>query len=217
MDAKAVAGLLLPLLLIPLTLYAVAQFGEVAGNIVIGAAFVVGLVKFAKGKEKRFMLILAIFAMIFESINIISGSYRYAGSDLTPLWIGMGWGLVGLYVVRNAPRVAERIGDMAAYALAVILYASTLAITGLQPPAIVAAAFAVAAVYVLRDASGLPAAFFLFAGATGVLIEFCGPYAGVWSYLDRAGAVMPPPLASMGFAYMAVIAFGMWLSGLERK
>lgn len=214
-DTNAIARLFIPLLLIPLTLYAVRSFGTDAGNAIIGLAFLAGIVKFADVKERRLLVTLTILAALFETANVASGAYKYAGTGLPPLWICIGWGVVGLYLMKNRQTFAM-VPAQAAYAAAAVFYPVAWYFTGAVPSMLVASLFAIASVYVLSLASRqLQPAFFLFAGLAGVLIEFCGTSLGIWTYFDQSGAVIPVNTGSIGLAYAAVVAFGTWLAGCD--
>jgi hypothetical protein len=214
MDVKTLAKLLLPLILIPLTLYAVSLFGHAAGNLIIGAAFLIGIVKFAEKKERRFMVMLAIFSLLLEGVNVALGSYKYIGVMQIPPWIGMGWGVVGLYLLKNL-KMLRQANDKAAYAIAIVAYIAVWAATGADIPALIPLAFAILSVYVLAISSNLPASFFLSAGLLAVVIEYAGTAMKIWSYFDAAGNVVSPSYASLSLAYASVIAFALWASGAD--
>jgi hypothetical protein len=214
MNFRETAFFLLPLLLIPLTLFAVKSFGQVAGDAIIGAAFFIGIAKFAEGNERRFMIIMAIFSSIFESINVASGSYKYLGVVWVPIWVGLGWGLLGLYLFKQR-KLFARLGARAAYAISCLLYLATWAYSGFSIAGLIPALFAVLGVYVLSLSAKLPPAFFLAGGFLGVLIEFSGTNLGVWQYFDEAGVPIAAPLSMLGLAYASVVAFGLWLGGLD--
>jgi len=214
MDAKEIAALVLPLFIIPLTLFSVLAFGHDAGNLIIGSCFLIGIARFADKKERRFMIILAVLATIFETVNIAAGSYRYIGTALPPVWIPLGWGVVGLYLLRNVP-FFKRIENRPAFALAFLMYVCTWAITGFSTGGLIAAILAVAGIYALSLASGFPVAFFMYSAFMGILIESAGTSSGVWTYFGPDGAAVAPALAGLGMAYSAIIAFGLWASSVE--
>jgi hypothetical protein len=214
MNFRELVFLLLPLILIPLTLYAVKSFGHVAGDVIIGAVFFIGIVKFASGSERRFMVILMIFSSLFESINVASGSYKYLGVVWVPLWVGLGWGILGLHLFKNR-KLFGKLPPKAAYALACVLYFATWAYSGFAILGLIPAIFAVLGVYVLSLSAKLPPSFFLASGFLGVLIEFSGTNLGIWQYFDEAGMPIAAPLSILGLAYASVVTFVLWLSGLD--
>ncbi|MBI5047308.1 hypothetical protein HZC07_06285 [Candidatus Micrarchaeota archaeon] len=214
MESKEIIKLLLPLLLIPLTLYGVNAFGQNAGNIIIGISFFIAIVKFAEQKERRFMIVLAVFAAIFESVNVASGAYAYTGTKLVPIWIGLGWGIIGIYLVKNL-KTLEKIDEKITYALTVILYLIVWGIGGFSATELMFVIFGIATVYVLSLSSKFPAAFFFYTCLIGMIIEFFGTTLGAWKYFDPSGGVIQAPLASLGLAYASVIGFCLWISKLE--
>jgi hypothetical protein len=214
MDSKQLVQVILPLLLIPLNLYAIQLFGQDAGNLIIGCAFFVGLVKFARGNERRFMIILVVFATVFESLNVVSGSYKYVGSPLVPFWIGLGWGVVGLYLVKLLP-LLKKIEDRTAYSLSAILYPGLWAVTGMDLHAILPVVYAILGIFALTLSTAMPASFFLSAGLLGAVIELLGTSMGIWQYFDASGNPIPAQLPNLALAYASVIAFALWLSGID--
>ena len=214
MNLKQIAMLLIPLLIIPITLYGVSWFGNDAGNAIIGLAFFTGFIKFADMKERKLMLSLAIFAMVFEAANVALGAYKYTNSFLIPFWIPIGWGLVGLYIIKNKSAF-ERVGKTATLILIALLYLAVLGISGFSTNAIIASVMAAAGTYAISLSSKLPPATFLFTGFLGILIEFAGTGMGTWSYLDSAGLPISAPFAVLGMSYAAVFAFGTWVSRID--
>ncbi|MBI2079406.1 hypothetical protein HYT84_01465 [Candidatus Micrarchaeota archaeon] len=215
MKSAGLIRLILPLLLIPLTLYAVLNFGHEAGNLIIGAAFLIGLLKFTENQnEKRFIIVLAIFAILFETANVALGLYKYLNVIQVPVWIGLGWGVLGIYLLRNK-ELLDQIKDNAAYAFTILVYLGVLVWSGVQVTNLIPVLFGIAAVYVLRLSSKFPASFYALASFMGILIEFSGTTVGIWTYFTETGSIMPPPLAYLGMAYASVIAFALWISRLE--
>ncbi|MEK6981307.1 MAG: hypothetical protein AABX38_00115 [Candidatus Micrarchaeota archaeon] len=213
MNPNQLVKLLLPLFLIPLTLYSVSLFGHDAGNAVIGIAFFIAVVKFANESERKYMIILAVFASIFESVNVISGGYKYIGAPLVPLWVGLGWGILGLYLVKNV-ETFKSINNKNAYILSAIFFSAVWVLTGASIPSLVFLGVAISTTYVLSLSSKFPASFFLFTGVMGVVIEFFGTSVGVWKYFLN-GLPIDPPLLALSMAYCSVIAFGIWLSRID--
>ncbi|MFH0737089.1 MAG: hypothetical protein V1827_00875 [Candidatus Micrarchaeota archaeon] len=216
MDLKDVASLALPLLLIPLTLYSVSSFGHDAGNAIIGLAFLICFARFADAKERWMMITLAILATLFETANVATGSYRYAGTNSTPIWVCLGWGILGIYLLKNQ-RVFAMAGANAAYAIAALAYLGAWLYTGALASMLLYSLFAVLTVYALGLVSERPPSFFLSAGLLGVIIELCGTSFKVWSYFGPGGGIIPVNTGSIGLAYATVVAFGMFLCGLDKK
>lgn len=213
MNPTQLVKLLLPLLLIPLTLYSVSLFGHDAGNIVIGMVFFIAIVKFADINQRKFMIILATFASIFESVNVISGGYKYIGAPLVPLWVGLGWGILGLYLVKNVDTF-KIISNKHVYIISIILFSIIWFLTGANIASLIALVIAIGTIYVLSLSSKFPASFFLFTSFLGVIIEFSGTTVGIWKYFLN-GLPINPPLLALSMAYCSVIAFGIWLSRID--
>ncbi len=211
---KKILGFLLPLLLIPLTLYSVLLFGQIAGTVIIGLAFLIGIAKFADKKERKFMIILAVFSSLFENLNVALGSYQYLGVAEAPIWVGLGWGILGLYLIKHQKLLAK-VPNNITYALACGLYLVIWGMSGFSLAALIPSIFGVLTIYVLTLSSNLPSSFFLSASALGMLIEFSGTSFGIWTYFDQLGLPIPPPLASLGLAYASVLTFALWLSGMD--
>lgn len=211
MKPEDLAKLILPLLLIPANLYAVSLWGHVAGSLIMGTAFFIALVKFADKEERRFMVILTIFSIIMEGVNVALGSYRYAGVTEVPPWIGLGWAVVGIYLLKI--RSILPLSNFHAYAVTALFYLTVWIFTGADASSLVAVAFAILGVYVLSISSDFPAVLFLFAGILGVLIEFLGVTMGVWTYFDAAGQVIRPPYPYLGLSYASIVAFALWAGG----
>ena len=215
MNLREALTLLLPLILIPITLYGVLLFGHDTGNVIIGIAFFIGVIKFTKTKEeKRFMIVLAIFSMLFEIANVAIGFYKYLDVVMVPNWIGLGWGVLGLYLIRNSS-VISRISDQLTYFIMSVVYLSYWLASGMQIPILIVVIFAIATIYLLSLSSKFSTSFFGFASLMGVIIEFSGTELGIWNYLDNFGAVVFPNLAHLGMSYAAAIAFVLWLVKVE--
>jgi hypothetical protein len=213
-DKKELLRLVLPLILIPLTLFAVSMFGHEAGNLIIGAAFLVGVSKFAQGNERRFMVILAIFAMLFEGLNVFSGAYKYLDTPSVPTWVGLGWSIVGIYLIKNLP-LLKKVDDKISYLAACALYLGVFALQGFPLEFLIPAVFGVLGIYVLTVSSAMPASFFLGSSLLGMIIEIFGTSLGIWQYFDPAGFAIPVPLLNLGLAYSSVIVFALWISRLD--
>ena len=215
MTPKQLAMLLLPLFIIPLTLYSVSLFGHNAANAIIGLFFVIGVAKFTKTKEeKRFAIILAIFAFVFETANLAIGAYKYVDVVFAPIWVGLGWGVVGLYLLRNS-LVLKTITDKHTYVILSLLYLLLWLYNGTIFSEFIFFIFSLAAVYVLSISSKFSASFFGFTSILGIVIEFSGTSFGIWAYLSELGNVIPAPLAQLGMAYTSVVAFCLWISRVD--
>lgn len=215
MDFREALTLLLPLVLIPVTLYGVLLFGHDIGNVIIGLAFFIGFILFTKNKEeKRFMIILAIFSMLFEIANVAIGFYKYLDVVMVPNWIGLGWGVLGLYLLRNY-KVISGISAQITYLVISLIYLSYWVVSGMQIPILIIVIFAIATIYLLSLSSNFSPSFFGFASLMGVVIEFSGTQLGIWTYFDNIGFAVFPNLAHLGMAYAAAIAFVLWLVKVE--
>ena len=211
------AILLLPILIIPITLYVAGSFGHTATNFLVGGCFLAGFMIFAKtNEERKLMLVLAIVASLFETSNVAIGAYTYANTIQVPLWVSLGWGVLGIYVVKNL-KILNAIPTRVAYFFAVGLYFiawfhAGMKLEGLFPPIA-----GILGVYVFSKSTEIQPGFFFYTGLMGMLIEFSGTSAGVWTYFSSPGVPMLVPLAALGTAYTSVIAFCMWLSKIELK
>ncbi|MBI5223712.1 DUF2878 family protein [Candidatus Micrarchaeota archaeon] len=213
------AKLILPLLIIPLTLQGVLMFGHSAADGIIGICFFIGAISIAKTQtERRFMITLAIFAMLFETANVAIGIYKYIDTIQVPVWVAIGWGVLGIYIVRNLETL-KKINDRTAYILSGILFFGIWAGQGFQlsgTSSIIHTIIGVLTIFVLSRSSSYPSAYFFFIALMGVIIEFSGTTFGVWTYFDPATKIaILPPLAGLGMAYASVLAFCMWISKLE--
>lgn len=214
MQVKELLKLLLPLVLIPITLYAVLLFGHDAGNAIIGLAFLVSILKFANPKERRFIIILAFIAALAETGNVAIGFYKYANVTLVPLWIPLGWSVVGMYIFKNL-QTLKKINNNVAYGLSAVFYFIIMYFAGLNQANVITSLFAVITIYVLTKSSKFPASLFLFTGIVGAIIETSGTMLKVWSYLDSLGNIVPAPLAYVAIGYSSLILVAAWISGIE--
>ncbi|MGV8085792.1 MAG: hypothetical protein ACP5N9_06100 [Candidatus Bilamarchaeum sp.] len=215
MEIKKILQLFSPLLIIPITFYAVSNFGHVAGNVVIGLAFFVCLLKFTKNvNEKRLMILLSIFITLFEKVSIAIGSYSYLGLYDVPMWISLGWSVAAIYLLRNA-ELFRNIDRKVIYAAAVLIYLILWAFQGFRIDTLIPSVFTVLGIYVVSRSSSLPDGFFLFTSLIGILIEYCGTQLRIWSYFNQDGSIMAVPLAALGLVYVTMITFGLWISHVE--
>src|SRR3989344_176546 len=111
----------LPLAIIPATLYVASNFGHEAATALVGIIFFLSAVKAANNNERRFMVTLAVFAGVLESAFVGIGWYKYTGTTLIPMWITLGWSLLGIYVLKNAPLI-KNIKDRVVYPALVVFY-----------------------------------------------------------------------------------------------
>jgi hypothetical protein len=200
-----------PLLFVPLTLMAVLSFGHDGGNLLLGALFLYLFVRHADLKTRRLMIVLAVFSGLFETANVASGAYQYVGTLGSPLWISLGWAIMGWWVVKILP-LARKIPFNAAYATtaAVIVIASFFNQTiSLTTP------IALAGLYALAQAVRQPFAIYAFTSLFAIIAEFSGTFSNVWNYFNVNGNLIPPDLAMLALVYPIVMAFSIWVSGYE--
>lgn len=212
-DLKSLAKLVLPLLLIPVLMYPLS-FGHEIQNLVIALVFVFGMISTQNIKHRRLMIVMAVFATIFESINVLTGAYVYTGAQLVPIWIGIGWGVLGRYLTQNI-EFLKKVPDNISYILAVAIYSIIGFSSGFSLSAVSAVVFAILGVFVLRISSKYPASFFLLSGVSGMIIEIFGTTFGAWKYFDSTGAPISVPLVPLAFSYAAVMGFCAWICGVE--
>ena len=202
-----------PLALVPLTLFLVKNYGHSAGNLLLGAVFAYLFIKKSDIRTRRLMVVLAVMGAIFETANVAAGLYSYFGTLGSPLWISLGWALLGWWVASLEPILSRVRNKAALYAsgAAVMLFPLLNGNFSLSSP------IAVAGLYALSLASTLPFAVYAFAALFAILAEYAGTFAGVWGYFNPAGtrAAVPPDLAGLAMAYAIVLAFCFWVSGYE--
>ncbi|MBI3588264.1 DUF2878 family protein [Candidatus Micrarchaeota archaeon] len=206
--------LLWPLVFIPITLYAVTQFGNPAGNAVLGALFLY-LLAFKSGlRARRLMVALAVLGMIFETANVAAGIYKYSGTIGAPVWIALGWAILGWWVSELMPQFSK-IGFKPAFvaaSAALVAFPFLNHTLGLSTP------IAIAGLYALSLSSQMPFAAFAFTSLFAMLAEYSGTAFGAWKYFDLSGSgvAVPPDLAGLAMGYSVVMAFCFWISGYEK-
>ncbi|MDP2717615.1 MAG: DUF2878 family protein [Candidatus Micrarchaeota archaeon] len=209
--AFAAVASLWPLLFVPLTLMAVLSFGHDGGNLLLGALFIYLFVRHADLKTRRLMIVLAVFSGLFETANVASGAYEYFGTLGSPLWISLGWAIMGWWVVHILP-LARRVPFKAAYAVAA---GAIVAAAYLNGTLSLTTPIALAGLYALSLAVTQPFAIYAFTALFAIVAEFSGTFSGVWGYFNFDGYPMPPDLAMLALVYPTVMAFSFWASGFE--
>lgn len=204
---------LVPLLLIPATFIFVIPYGHDATNLFIGGVFAWVFLFKADMRGRRLMVILSTFAFAFETANVASGFYHYAGHPSLPMWVAMGWAVLGWYIVSLMPifkKVPEwlAVGANALALLFVAIQYNFWSVTLL---------FAAAGPYVYtRASSTLPSMFFAFGSIIGLVLEVSGTFLGVWAYTTAAGLPTTPEFGQLALGYATVLIFCYWLAGYDR-
>ncbi len=202
-----------PLAFVPLTILAVQRLGHDGGNVLLGALFFYLFIKKADLKVRRLMIVLAVFSSLFETANVASGAYTYFGTLGSPLWIGLGWAILGWWFVQLQPAAGKIASNHAFWAISVLIAAAaffnqTLGLT---------TAIAILGLYALGLAVRQPFALYAFTALFAMIAEWSGTYAGIWGYFDLAHQPVPPDLAMLALAYSVVMAFSIWISGFESE
>ncbi len=202
-----------PLILVPLTIIAVKQFGHDGANVLLGALFILVFAKKADLKTRRLMIVLAVLSGLFETANVASGAYQYFGALGSPLWISLGWAILGWWFVQLT-KEAEKISFNAAFAATAIVIAlasfanQTLTLT---------TPISIAALYALSLAVRQPFALYAFVSLFAIIAEWSGTFGNVWGYFNLNHQPVPPDLATLAMAYPIVMAFSVWVSGYENE
>ncbi len=200
-----------PLLFVPMTILVVQRFGHDGANVLLGALFLYLVIQKADLKLRRLMITLALFSGIFETANVASGAYTYFGAVGSPLWISLGWAILGWWFMQLKP-AAEKISFNASFAgIAVVIAAAsffnhTLGLTTL---------IAIAGLYALGLAIRQPFALYAFTSLFAIIAEWSGTMGGIWGYFGLNHQAVPPDLAMLALAYSVVMAFSIWISGFE--
>ncbi len=201
-----------PLALIPIVFAFLFPYGHDVINLFIGAVLFYVFLFQADPRARRLIVILSVFAGIFEIANVASGFYSYAGHPLVPLWVAMGWAVLGWYAVWLVP-VLRKIPDWLAFS------ASTLALLIVSMSyhywALSMLFAAVGVVLLARASTRLPAAFFAFGAIIGLVLEVAGTYLGVWKYTTASGALAIPEFGQLSIGYAMVLAFAAWAAGYD--
>lgn len=205
--------LLWPLVFIPITLYAVKAFGHLAGTLLLSAVFAYLFIYKAEMRLRRFMIVLVVFSAVFETSNVASGAYKYAGTIGSPLWISLGWGILGWWLASLEKEFAKISFKTSFAAICVLLVAFPLVNGSLSATSLIAAA----GLYLLSLCITQPFSVYAFTAAFGMLAEYAGTATGIWTYYDTFFGVIPihPDLATLALAYAGVLAFSIWVSGYE--
>lgn len=207
---KDVAFLLIPIVFAPPILWATRTYGNLFGDFLVGAIFFAAA--YVSSRETRKLMIsLAVISGMFETANVAVGSYAYHGTTGSPLWVSLGWGALGWWLV-NAEAL-KKLESRTAFVLASAVIAVTSVITGTLSPFIL---IAIAGLYILSLASSQKFGMFLGTAFLGCFIEYFGTRFGAWGYLNSTGSVVLPSFASLALSYSAVFAFCFWISGYEK-
>ncbi len=203
-----------PVLFVPATLYAVRAFGHVGADLLLGALFFYLFVFKSGLAVRRLMICLAVLATLFETANVAAGIYKYDGVLGGPLWISLGWGILGWWTDSLRPGLSK-ISFRHAFAG---ICAALLLFPLLNGTLSVASAIAAAGFYALSLATTSPFGLFLFTALFSMLAEYSGTAMKVWTYFDLngSGAAIAPNLALLSLAYSMVMAFAFWVSGYEK-
>ena len=207
---KDVAFLLIPIVFAPPILLFTRMYGNLYGDFVVGAIFF-GAAYFSSRETRKLMISLSVISGMFETANVAVGSYAYHGATASPLWVSLGWGAFGWWLV-NA-NILKSLDFKTAFALASAVLVATSLITGTLSPFIL---IAIAGLYVISLASSQKFGVFLGTAFLGCYVEYFGTMFGAWSYLNSAGSVVIPSFASLALSYSAVFAFCFWISGYEK-
>ncbi len=205
--------ILLPLALIPLVIFSVLNFGSLAGIAILGITSAYLYLFKADAHTRRLMLVLVIFSQIFETMNVIGNFYNYQGDRGTPLWVSLGWAVLGWYAL-SVKSVLEKLNDKWTYAVLAVLYGALAVLFNTFTVYVI---FGFACVYFAQIASkNFKASYFAFLSVLGILIEYCGTHLGAWTYYTREGLAYFPDYFGLGLAYMMAVLFCMWVVGMDK-
>ncbi|MBI5226533.1 hypothetical protein HY994_04860 [Candidatus Micrarchaeota archaeon] len=200
-----------PLAFVPITILVVQRFGHDGANLLLGALFLYLFIQKADLRLRRLMIVLAVFSGLFETANVASGAYTYFGALASPLWISLGWAILGWWFMQLKPAL-EKVPFNAAFAAISIVIAAasfsnhTLGLT---------TAISIAGLYALSLSVKQPFAMFAFSSLFAIIAEVSGTYGRIWGYFDLNHAPVPPDLAMLALVYSVVMAFSIWISGYE--
>ncbi len=200
-----------PLLFVPLTIILAKNVGHEAANLLLGAVFLYVFIYRSDIRLRRFMIVLGVFSGIFETANLASGSYSMSGTTVSPLWVSLGWSILGWWLMQLEP-LAKRITFTTAFLATIgLIVAANL----LSHTFSVGTPFALAGLYALGLAVRQPFALYTFVCGFSILAEMSGTYSGLWGYYDSNGLNILPDFALMALLYCAVIVSAIWISGFE--
>ncbi|GEM_PF-1538642 len=200
-----------PLAFVPLTIVLVQNVGHDAANVLLGALFLFVFIYRSDIRLRRFMIVLAVFSGVFETANLASGSYRLDGAVYSPLWISLGWAILGWWLIKLEP-LAKNVSFTAAFVSAtVVILLANLATQTLS----VGTPLALAGLYALGLAVRQPFALYAFVCVFSILAELSGTFSGLWGYYAADGRPLLPDFALMALLYCAVIVSAIWISGYE--
>lgn len=202
-----------PLAFVPLTIFAVQKFGHEAANILLGVLFLGLFVWKADLPLRRLMIVLAVFSGLFETANVASGAYTYFDSLASPLWISLGWAILGWWFMQLKDEAAK-ISNNSAFAFTLIIL---VAVSFFNHTLSLSTPIALAGLYALSLAVRQPFALYAFASIFALIAEFSGTYAGIWGYFNVNNQPVPPDLAMLALAYPTILAFSIWISGFENQ
>jgi hypothetical protein len=164
------------------------------------------------------MIVMSIFAMLFETANVAIGIYKYEYTVQIPVWVAIGWGVLGFYIYKNLP-ITKLLSLKNSLILSFIIFILVWVLMGSSfsgANGIVALLIIIGSIFVLSKSSSFPHSFYLHMALSGMLIEYLGTSIGVWTYFDPATkTVMIVPLLGLGMAYASVMSFCIWISKLE--
>ncbi|MFA6330027.1 MAG: hypothetical protein WCX64_05095 [Candidatus Micrarchaeia archaeon] len=203
----------LPLLLIPATFILVLPFGHEATNLFIGAVFACVFLWKADVRGRRLMVMLSAFAFVFETANVGTGFYSYTGYNMTPLWVAMGWSVLGWYIVSLIP-VFRKVPDWVAYAVNALALLAVAVYFNFWHVSMLFAAVGVA--LFSKTTSRVPGAFFAFGSLMGLLIEVSGTALSRWTYYSAQGLPTTPEFGQLALGYSVALLFCFWLAGYDR-
>lgn len=164
------------------------------------------------------MIVMSIFAMLFETANVAIGIYKYEYTVQIPIWVAIGWGLLGFYVYKNLGLIS-RIPLNLSLILSLVLFSIIWFLMGASlggANGFVALLIICGTIFVLSKASSFTHSMYLHMALSGILIEFLGTSIGVWTYFDpQTKTALAVPLLGLGMAYASVMSFCLWISKLE--
>ncbi len=209
------SSLLWPFVFVPITLYAAKTFGHLAATLLLSALFFYLFVFKAERKTRRLMIVLAVFSAAFETANVGAGLYSYPGTIGAPLWISIGWAVLGWWLA-SLEKQFSKISFKTSFAvISLLLVAFPLYNNSFS----VNSAMAIAGLYMLSLCISQPFSLYAFTALFAMVVEYSGTVTGVWNYFNLNGTngIVPADLAYLALAYSLILAFCFWISGYEKK
>lgn len=204
-------------LVVPFLLSLFPQYGHDSVTAVLGAITAYIFVFHADTRARRLMAILIVFSFAFETANVASGFYHYVYPVplyylTSPLWIVLGWSVVGWYSVKAMP-LFRKIPAWLAYGL---VAASLLAVATAYNYWVPSLAFALFGVFLAALAcQRIPVGMIAFTTIFGIVNEVVGSYFNIWSFTDKAGIAHIPEFGQLSIGYAFVLIFCLWLAGYD--